>query len=346
MLFYYGKQFESANVGGRLVRVECDHCQCVYHYQLARVGEGAANSHFGIGNTAAAESAEDRARQNLKQRLVDEAELVPCPKCNWINEELVEGYRQSQYRGAGGCALAIGLVGTVSSLICAWCAFAGPIPEEKALPYFLFVGPAIFISIAVAILFYRRLARSLIRPNRNFPLPPKLPEGTPPALIDNIETGELQPFPTKIDPIKTSNDWIDFQIWRSEFPPICCVCLKKDSPDHAYKLDFYKEIKVSVPRCADCHRAARQKYLRIFAKAFLIALLVSCTPLFLIKLDPVWFWFLIVSLPLISYGLACAIAGTCTEPASLSFKDVSRGTTRIHFGNPDYCAIFVQHQRN
>lgn len=346
MLFYYGKQYESANVGERLVRVECDHCQCVYHYQLARVGEGAANSHFGIGNTAAADSAEDRSRKNLKQRLVNEAELVPCPKCNWINDELVEGYRQSQYRGAGGCALAIGLVGTVSSLICAWYAYSGPIPEEKALPYFLFVGPAIFISIAIAILLYRRLARSLIRPNRNFPLPPKLPEGTPPALIDRPETDEPEPIIAKPDPIKPAEEWVEFQIGRSEFPPICCVCLNKTTFEHAYKIPFYKDIEMAVPRCEKCDRASARRYRRICLITLLIASLVTCTPLFVFRMDPVWFWFLIVSMPLVSYGLGCVFAGTSTEPAYLSCKDHHRGTARVHFRNPDYCAVFVQHQRN
>ena len=130
MVFYYGKRFNSAFVGVRLVEVVCDKCGCEYQYKLARVGSGTAGAPYGIGSARAALSADKQARDNLNRRLAEEAELVPCPKCQWINDELVLAYRQGRYRGWTMLAGGLGLVGTLISMIGAWFVSIGPAADS------------------------------------------------------------------------------------------------------------------------------------------------------------------------------------------------------------------------
>jgi ssDNA-binding Zn-finger/Zn-ribbon topoisomerase 1 len=93
MLFYFAQHFESATVGKRRVAVKCDKCGRDYVFELARVGSGRAQAPYGIGIRRAARAAEERAQRDVRRRLENDAELVPCPECDWISEELIARYR-------------------------------------------------------------------------------------------------------------------------------------------------------------------------------------------------------------------------------------------------------------
>ena len=154
-LLYFGKRLESARAGLCLVGVECDECGCEYSYELARIGSGGATAPYGIGKAAAARSSQQQSQRDLRKRLAYEAELVPCPKCNWINEELVHGYRLGRFRWVGILALGVGMIGTVSSLMGAWFMSIGPAADRAAVPYLLFGGPLVFVSLGVAMILLR-----------------------------------------------------------------------------------------------------------------------------------------------------------------------------------------------
>src|SRR4051794_37994495 len=126
MLLYWGKQVESEDLGARVLGVICDKCGCDYFYALRRVGTGSGTAPYGIGLDQATKDAQQRAKNDLGQRLTTEAELVPCPHCAWINDELVLGYRLGKYRGWGMIALGLGFFGTVGSFIAAWFIAIGP----------------------------------------------------------------------------------------------------------------------------------------------------------------------------------------------------------------------------
>src|SRR5213079_1790864 len=98
MFLYYGKTFEAARAGECVVGVVCDKCGCQYYYELARIGTGASTASYGIGASRASQKSHDQSEIDLRRRLGMEAELVPCPRCNWINDELVQGYRLGRYR--------------------------------------------------------------------------------------------------------------------------------------------------------------------------------------------------------------------------------------------------------
>jgi hypothetical protein len=191
MLFYYGKRYDAAKAGQRIVKVGCDRCGCEYFYELTRVGAGAASAPYGIGTQSAIRQAQAMSEQDVQKRLAHEADLVPCPSCNWINDELVQGYRRGRYRGLSGAALLFGILGTASALICGWYVSIGPPADRGAVPYIVVGGPVVVISFACALLVLRSLLRRLIQPNRRFPQPPKLPRGSPPALVLDNATGAL-----------------------------------------------------------------------------------------------------------------------------------------------------------
>ena len=47
------------------------------------------------------------ARKDLARRLERESEMVPCPKCQWVNEDLIARYRRRKYRPLAWITLAI-----------------------------------------------------------------------------------------------------------------------------------------------------------------------------------------------------------------------------------------------
>src|SRR5687767_9480977 len=106
MFVYASKTFTAAQVGQKLQKVVCDKCKQIYFYELVRIGAGSATAPYLIGMNKARQRAEDRAGADLGDRLYGDAELVPCPKCNWVNQQLVDRYRQRMYSRAWKLILA------------------------------------------------------------------------------------------------------------------------------------------------------------------------------------------------------------------------------------------------
>ena len=208
-------------------------------------------------------SATEHAQSDLQRRLAEEAELVPCPKCWWINDELVAGYRRGIYRGATKLALGLGIVGTLVSLAAGWFISLGPVADRGALPYALIGGPAISITLAAAIVVVRYLLSACVRPNRNYPQAPRLPRGSPVPLIKNRTTGELEPARAtsgpepEIDSSFGTGAWMDFQVGRNTLPPICCECLAPSAPGREYRRPVRPAVDVVVPLCAPAPAAGR-----------------------------------------------------------------------------------------
>ena len=273
---YYGKRYEAASIGVRLVAVRCDQCGFEYFYELARIGAGSAHAPYGIGQSAAARSSTDKSQQDLGKRLSHEAELVPCPKCHWINDDMISGYRQSHYRRWATFAVGWGCVGTVASLICAWFVSLGPQADRGSLPFFLAVGPAGFLASAAAVLLLRNWLRRQIRPNDSYPSPPKLPSGAPPPLIMDPETGQLQPATQPIPTTDVNTEWIETQVGRIELPKCCCGCLSEAEPNRGYEFPLLPPVNLQVPFCTSCTRRQKRRQWLIGLATFAIATGVAC----------------------------------------------------------------------
>ena len=107
-LLYFGKRFESARTGLCLVGVECDECGCEYFYELARIGSGGAVRPTGSGRPRQLFGRRGRGEAQPAKTTGLRSGACPCPKCNWIDEELVHGYRLGRFRWVGILTLGVG----------------------------------------------------------------------------------------------------------------------------------------------------------------------------------------------------------------------------------------------
>ncbi len=338
MLLYHGKRIDSATVGTCLVAVQCEKCGCQYYYQLARIGTGAATAHYGIGTAAATQSSQQKSQRDLKDRLSREAELVPCPKCNWINEDLVNGYRLGRCRHAGTSALAIGAIGTASSLIAAWFISIGHAGDRWLLPYFLFAGPMVSILASVFILVVRRWVRSRIQPNQDFPLVPCLPPGSPPALLLDEEGGELRLAVTCLQD-QSAGGWHEFQLGREQLPFFCCDCMNAATPGHGYTATVTEAINLEIPRCAACANRSRRRWWVVWVVTAAAALLLEYGILATSRLETSEFWIVFVACSLVVLAFALWVAHAMTVPVKIRIVDRSRGILKLRFRNRDFDPI-------
>jgi protein-arginine kinase activator protein McsA len=93
------KSVKSQASGNRIEAVICEKCQTRFYYKLARTGAGNASGLVFFDESARLR-AKTAAQHNLQLRLSQEAELVACPQCHWINQELIEKCRRQFFRQA------------------------------------------------------------------------------------------------------------------------------------------------------------------------------------------------------------------------------------------------------
>ncbi len=345
MFLYHGKTFESALGGKCVVGVVCDQCGGTYYYELARIGSGARTAPYGIGSSSASQKAEVQSQTDLARRLASEAELVPCPRCNWISDELLRGYRLARYRSVGKLAFALGLAGSILSLIIAWFIHLRSPLDRWLLPYFLIGGPATSAGMAMTLLLLRRWLRSRIQPNRDFPQEPTLPSGTPPALVMDEATRDLRPAKLASTP---ADGCLDFQFARHLLPNLCSECLQTSSTDHVYPIRVTRLIQFVIPRCAECARKAARKSRGISLTVLILGLLTGGAMVLGMAGASVELWIIIDSsllLIVLLLVLAAMVVAARTAPAKVVGRDRSRGVVRLRFRNPDYVKV-VTHSLN
>jgi hypothetical protein len=352
MFIYYARQFNASFTGIRMVPVCCEQCRSDYFYELARVGTGSASAPYGIGSKGAAERAEKQAKEELQRRLVEESELVPCPRCHWINQEMIAGYRKARYRGWGKFAGGLAVIGTSISVLIGLVLSNGPAVDRDARNFFLVVGPVVSLGLAGLLLLARNWLRSLINPNRDFPEPPrKLPSGSPAALIKNPTTGELEPVRAKAEnsvwdgelddfpldragsPVKA---WVDFQVGRSTLPPACTSCLAPSNPQSADRRSLFPAVDLVLPRCASCARRRKQTMWKSFLITLVATMAVAIPVMKLLNVDEIVFWVCIAGLGSVFPLMGIMIGDRLTSPVQVKLLDKSRAIVRLRFRNEHY----------
>jgi hypothetical protein len=336
MVFYYGRHYTSASVGGRIIEVICNKCENKYFYEFMRLGAGSAVAPYAIGSAGAAKSATERAQRDMEKRLADEAEIVPCPKCQWVNEDLISGYRRGRYRALTMLALGILLLGTCITLIGAWFLSIGPQADRSGVPSLLIGGPVISITLAGSIILLRNLLRNRIQPNRDYPLSPKVPHGSPAPLILNPSTGELELAFATIEPDGGDGVWMDFQIGRSVFPSVCCGCLADVAPGSGYSRPVYPGVALVIPLCKSCTSRWKRRGWMGALLALLLVLAVVLPVLYILKLDEVIFWLAVGGVVLIIPMIGATIAGSLDAPFRVKSIDSSRGVVKLWFRNASF----------
>jgi hypothetical protein len=88
-MIYAGMHYTASVDGSTYKKVVCEKCSRVYYYQMSRRAQGEGRSAFFLDNSGASERADERAQQNLEQRLANGSEPVPCPDCGWFQAHMV-----------------------------------------------------------------------------------------------------------------------------------------------------------------------------------------------------------------------------------------------------------------
>jgi hypothetical protein len=338
MHIYWEKKINAQSVGQRVVNVECNKCGCQYFYVLTRIGVGEGTAPFSIGTANATRSAQQESQRDVEQQLAAEAELVPCPSCHWINEDLIHGFRLGRHRRAGMLALGLGSIGSVICVVIGWVLSIGPAVNRDAAPFLMFGGPLFFVSLAAAILLHRRWVWSRIQPNRDFPLPPKLPPGTPPALLLDSSNGELIPAKPTESSTSDTDDCCQFAIGRDRLPPCCCNCLQS-AAGTPYECQLTPAFRLDVPRCDACARSASWRAHKIGSLAFVPIMLVGMLVALSLELSPYGFWITAGICFVISVGIAAGFASALTAPVKILGRDEFRGVFKLRFRNVEYARI-------
>jgi hypothetical protein len=276
MIFFvvvHYRRFSSEVVGSRLIQVCCEKCNREYYYVLSRLGSGEAISAYGLGNRRAEDNATKGASHELMRQLTEDADLVPCPNCHWVNDDLVKRYRRGSYRGwvrAGGFMAALGgsttfIVGCVN----------GHGPQAGATDGGLMLsGPLFFLVLWAAVAVAPLLLRKRIQPNRDFPFQPTVPPGSPPALLLDAETGELTQVVNSC-PASDRDEKIYFAVGRDTFPLNCCGCGRECSIEWTIQIPALRVHQLPIPICKTC-MSGLQRSQRKVGLAFAAAGLIVC----------------------------------------------------------------------
>src|SRR5574342_398476 len=78
--------------------VTCEACGAEYGYELERMTLGHGYTLYALDLEGAERRAEERARARLARKLAHEQEIVPCPKCGWIQADMARLGRRGHMR--------------------------------------------------------------------------------------------------------------------------------------------------------------------------------------------------------------------------------------------------------
>jgi hypothetical protein len=335
MVLYLGKKFTSTTAGRRIVEATCEKCQTPYFYELAREGIGMASAPYYLGQEAAEKRAERSAQKNLSKLLVNDVELVPCPKCHWINESTVRRFRKQCYRGSWKyITLAIAFVVLSVPVVVA-------VADSSAQ---LLRFTLLFQLLAIAIvLMVTPLLRSRIRPNRLFPDPPVLPPGTPPAFLEQFDPNGSKAVIQAIPSVKAPADYAIIRPGQVQLPHLCMLCLQPPSTLYTPPFRVNPESEPPVLLCATCHKSLRKKWLVLAmgtaVAGLAVAAFVATLPA---KIDNLgrWFAFIVMGLILLPTAIAILPNQFC-RPYKLRVLDRSRGIFSFKARNPAFTQLVI-----
>jgi hypothetical protein len=348
MLVYAGKEITAAVQGRRLECVTCEHCQMRFYYELVRVGAGKGSAPFFLGQQSAADRAGKAAEKQLAHRLDQEAELVPCPKCDWINQDLIDRYRKRQYPGAIKLAIVIAIAGLIAAPIIGMALYES-LGYNSKTPRIVSAAISIIALLSpLVVLFIRNHLRLRINPNFLHPRPPILPAGTPPALIESKSPGSKS---VVLKPVLRSNPtdhggptlWAIFRPGQIRFPDLCVICLApaKVLYDPPFKVNQTSEI--AVPLCTACARSLTRRWW--ITALFVSVIALACAALLAIipsGLDAAGHW-IIFSL-VAFFGVLVGIAVVPTwlgRPYRFYVVDPDRNINKFAASNPAYTQLLI-----
>src|SRR5688500_8388035 len=172
--------FSAAASGASWRTVHCEKCNKPYHYALVRRAEATVTAAYGFGQGSAEDRADKTAQAKLMKRLEGDVEIVPCPICGWVQEDMVREARRRTARWLmylAMVALAVGLCFAafpVGESLFDPDADVTPAEKSRAAAGFLVAA-----GTAAAALIFRRMIQSMINPNAEYPKRPQPIPGMP-----------------------------------------------------------------------------------------------------------------------------------------------------------------------
>jgi len=332
--------------GTRLEAVVCEKCRTSYWYELTRVSVGKAWVLYGLYEEAASRRAKMRADQNLQWRLDIEAELVPCPKCRWVNQPLVDKAGNTFYRGAPMLIFAIMTIGAAVGLI-GWVEYLAVRNLSAQSIAILRTVVAVCWSSPLWVLLIRRELRRRLNPNRSYPNGPPPPPGTPPALIEVIdpESGGkyLRAAPGAAASQYQNGHWAVLRPGKLNFPRVCCICLEDAPATYWAPVTMDNNSDISAPLCRPCLRRLRRKWWIILLDSVALSFVAGCLLVHGIDgLDDRTRWILTGFVTFVGAIVGVVIASSVLcRPYRMRIIDKDRGIMRFKAINPQFTQLVI-----
>lgn len=195
------KQIDIHAHGLRIKDVQCEKCQTQFGYQLQRSAKGSATGFRFSQNKDATRRADDAAITLLTKLLDEQDELVPCPVCQWVNQDMINHYRKEKHGYRLSTYVMAAIIGFPCTCILGpllmW-PIAALIPKNSSsqvavgILMLIITFSGLFLPLLMKLNVSRK--RKAIQPNLHWPDgPPILPKNTPAALlpIDVDEEGQI-----------------------------------------------------------------------------------------------------------------------------------------------------------
>jgi hypothetical protein len=146
--------------------VKCEQCGKEYVYQVWRHGQGEAFNALFLDEEAAKRLAAQRANHELQTALREAIEIVPCPGCGWIQDNMKSLAQQRHLRRvkiAGAVVLSFLIVPIVMLIG----AFNMPTDEPATPSYFAEIALMTLMSVVIGggLLLARSMACKQFDPN-------------------------------------------------------------------------------------------------------------------------------------------------------------------------------------
>lgn len=182
-----------ATAGGSTWRnVTCEKCKKPYHYALVREAKASVRAAYALRQNAAEDRAEKTAEYRLMQLLEKGVDLVPCPACGWVQEEMVAEGKRRTARWliflAGLCAIAGLAMAMMPMGELMFVAEPEVTPAEKTRAI---IGAILGFGGPVACLVLRWMIQSRVNPNANYPKMPKPIPGMPVGIPGKAPRGQF-----------------------------------------------------------------------------------------------------------------------------------------------------------
>jgi hypothetical protein len=290
-------------------------------------------------------SAQIYAQDKLHKRLDCDLELVPCPRCQWVNERAVAYFRQRKFRRVPALAQSLFVLGGIAFVI-----LSGVTDESRLLSsgsiQHAIEWSVIFPMMAILLFPVRSLLRRRIDPNRRSSLPP----GTPPAMLlvrDQMGTPRLQIIEACAGPQSARDEDPIFRAGQLLFPEVCCLCLRETTSKYRKILKLNRNSSaLPVPLCRDCKRLFtlpwRLTAVASVAGSYAIGMLAFTIPNFDQTSHSIIA--LAIGFPLAVYGLF-VIPDRVVRPYRYRFVDRYRGVTKFASKNSAYTQLLLEQAR-